>query len=72
MRDETPFVEAIRGSLETENLTHPGFWSVVAQTELQLYQAFALSKVSIRRKDLERVSGSLRPRTRALYVVLGV
>jgi hypothetical protein len=51
---DAPLVKATRGSLENKNLADPDFWSVVAQTELQLYQALALGKVSTMRKDLEK------------------
>ena len=47
-------VEATCASLEAKSLGDPDFWSVVGQTELQLYKAVAAGKLASRRASLEK------------------
>jgi hypothetical protein len=47
-------IGATRASLEAKNLADPDFWSVVGQTELQLYTALAAGKLANARESLER------------------
>jgi hypothetical protein len=47
-------VESTRASLDAKNLAVPDFWSVIGQTELQLYMAMAAGKLASARESLAR------------------
>jgi len=51
---DSAIVASARASLEAKNLADPDFWSVVGQTELQLYIALADGKLASTQKSLER------------------
>jgi CHAT domain-containing protein len=51
---DSAIVEAARASLEAKNLADPDFWSVVGQTELELYIALADGKLARTQKSLAR------------------
>jgi hypothetical protein len=51
---DSAIVEATRASLEAKNLADPDFWSVVGQTELELYIALADGKLARTQKSLAR------------------
>jgi len=47
-------IESIRSSFDAKNLADPDFWSVIGQTELELYMALAAGKLAPARKSLTR------------------
>jgi hypothetical protein len=47
-------VEATRASLAAKNLADPDFWSVIGETELQLYKVLAAGKLASTRKSVAR------------------
>jgi hypothetical protein len=47
-------VDATRASLDAKNLADPDFWSVIGQTELQLYMALAAGRLASARESLGR------------------
>ena len=51
---DSAIVEAARASLEAKNLADPDFWSVVGQTELELYIALSDGRLARTQKSLER------------------
>ena len=61
-------VEATRTSLESKNLTDPDFWSVVGETELELYLALAGGKLASTQKSLERSYQDLYRRVSAPWM----
>lgn len=61
-------VEAARASLEAKNLADPDFWSVVGQTELELYIALADGKLASTQKSLERGYQDLYRRVSAPWI----
>ncbi|MGA3090368.1 MAG: CHAT domain-containing protein [Terriglobales bacterium] len=65
---DAAIVEATRGSLETKNLDDPDFWSVVGQTELQLYEALAKGRLASAREALERGYQDLHRRVSAPWM----
>jgi hypothetical protein len=65
---DSAIVEAARASLEAKNLVDPDFWSVVGQTELELYIAVAVGKLARAQKSLERGYQDLYRRVRAPWL----
>jgi hypothetical protein len=47
-------IESTRSSLDAKNFADPDFWSVIGQTELQLYMALAAGKLAGARESLAR------------------
>ena len=46
--------ESTRASIDAKNVADPDFWSVIGQTELQLYMALAAGKLASARESLAR------------------
>jgi hypothetical protein len=65
---DSAIVEAARASLEAKNLVDPDFWSVVGQTELQLYMALADGNLASAQKSLERGYRDLARRVSAPWL----
>lgn len=61
-------VQSTRASLEAKNLHDPDFWSVVGQTELNLYNAIAGRKLASSRELLERGYQDLHRRVSAPWM----
>jgi CHAT domain-containing protein len=61
-------IESTRASLDTKNLADPDFWSVVGQTELQLYIALAATKLAGARESLEKGYKDLYKRVSAPWM----
>lgn len=65
---EASMVEATRASLDAKNMADPDFWSVVGQTELQLYRALAGGKFTGARESLEKEYQDLYRRVNAPWM----
>jgi CHAT domain-containing protein len=51
---DAPMIASTRSSLDAKNVSDPDFWSVIGQTELQLYLAVAVGKLASERESLQR------------------
>jgi hypothetical protein len=65
---DASIVESTRASLEAKSLADPDFWSVVGQTELQLYKALAMGKLASTRESLEKGYQDLHKRVSAPWM----
>jgi CHAT domain-containing protein len=65
---EKSVVELAQTSLEKKNATDPDFWSVVGQTEIQLYQSLASGKLATSRGSLEKRYLDLHRRVSASWM----
>lgn len=65
---DTSMVESTRASLEAKSLADPDFWSVVGQTELQLYKTLAMGKLASTRETLEKGYQDLHKRVNAPWM----
>jgi hypothetical protein len=65
---EASMVEATHASLDAKNVADPDFWSVVGQTELQLYSALAAGKFTGARESLEKEYQDLYRRVSAPWM----
>lgn len=61
-------LKVAQSSLKTKNDTDPDFWSVVGETELQLYQALADGKLATMRGSLEKGYQDLYRRVSASWM----
>lgn len=65
---DTSIVESTRARLQAKSIADPDFWSVVGQTELQLYKALAMSKLASTREFLEKGYQDLYKRVSAPWM----
>ena len=65
---EESVVEEALNSLEAKSLADPDFWSIVGQTELQLYQAIAAGALANQRELIEKGYRDLNKRVSAVWM----